>query len=492
MRKILIVAVVVLGLSVAIAAGIKLFKPWGGRSGSNSGLGDICKSGDCVSVEVAAERGDVEAQFAVGMAHMTGKGLAKDDAKAVRWFRLAAKQGHLHAQFFLGRAYEKGIGGLAPDEAQAVSWFAKAAAQGQPGALATLGALHYEGRGVKQDYAEAERLWRLAAEQGEPSSLFNLGRLYFEGRGVPKNDNEALKWISAAAGRGHPGAPATLKEMGFVWPDDRARISERLAAATDLVKPRPSLNPKMVAWRGEQRRKALEVARNGADTMDSDGHSALYYAASAGDIALVEGLLAKGADPNRRGKDSVWSPLHATASNGEAGIAKLLIARGARIDTSGTNLPTPIEIAVGNDQNEIVELLLTAGADVNARDSFGGSLLHRAAVSSDNRELVELLAKAGANVNAPGEGGKTPLHVAASSTEQRRIPPPLGKSSAPPFARKIEIVQALLKAGADPLAKDAAGKTPADYATSAAEQESKTADRFKEIVNTLRASAANR
>ena len=53
----------------------------------------------------------------------------KDEAEAVKWWTLAAQQGHAKAQFFLGVMYAKGEG-VKKDEAEAVKWYTKAAQQG--------------------------------------------------------------------------------------------------------------------------------------------------------------------------------------------------------------------------------------------------------------------------------------------------------------------------------------------------------------------------
>jgi TPR repeat protein len=58
-----------------------------------------------------------------------GQGVAKDDAEAVRWYRLAAAQGHAGAQFNLGNMFAKGRC-VAKDDAEAVRWWCLAAAQG--------------------------------------------------------------------------------------------------------------------------------------------------------------------------------------------------------------------------------------------------------------------------------------------------------------------------------------------------------------------------
>ena len=58
----------------------------------------------------AAEQGDAEAQFLLGLAHTGGEGVPEDDAEAVRWFLMAAEQGHAGAQYRLGLAYGTGEG----------------------------------------------------------------------------------------------------------------------------------------------------------------------------------------------------------------------------------------------------------------------------------------------------------------------------------------------------------------------------------------------
>ena len=62
------------------------------------------------TVRQAAEQGDAAAQFSLGFMYHEGKGVLKDDAEAVRWYRLAAEQGIAAAQFNLGLMYSEGEG----------------------------------------------------------------------------------------------------------------------------------------------------------------------------------------------------------------------------------------------------------------------------------------------------------------------------------------------------------------------------------------------
>lgn len=60
---------------------------------------------------------------------------------------------------------------------------------------------------------------------------------------------------------------------------------------------------------------------------------------------------------------------------------------------------------------EMVEVLLKAGANVNAKDNEGATPLHYAAMN-DATKLAELLLKAGANVNEKTHSGITPIEAA--------------------------------------------------------------------------------
>ena len=58
-----------------------------------------------------------------------GLGVPEDHGEAVKWFRLAANQGHADAQNKLGEMYAKGLG-VPRNDAQAHMWLSLAAAQG--------------------------------------------------------------------------------------------------------------------------------------------------------------------------------------------------------------------------------------------------------------------------------------------------------------------------------------------------------------------------
>jgi hypothetical protein len=144
--------------------------------------------------------------------YANGRGVAQDAAEAVRWYRKAAEQGDADGQFNLGVMYANGRG-VAQDAAEAVRWYRKAAEQGDARGQFNLGWMYANGRGVNKDAAEAVRWYRKGAEQGYAKAQFNLGVAYANGEGVAKDEAEAVRWYRKAAEQGHAGAQAALKEL---------------------------------------------------------------------------------------------------------------------------------------------------------------------------------------------------------------------------------------------------------------------------------------
>ena len=84
---------------------------------------------DYIKYKKAADQGDAEAQFNLGVMYSLGEGVPKDYKQAVYWYRKAADQGHADAQSNLGFMYHEGRG-VPKDDTQAVYWLRKAADQG--------------------------------------------------------------------------------------------------------------------------------------------------------------------------------------------------------------------------------------------------------------------------------------------------------------------------------------------------------------------------
>jgi hypothetical protein len=119
--------------------------------------------------------------------------------------RQIAERGDKGAQYCLGRAYAEGKG-VKQDYAEAIEWYLKLADQGNAYAENQLGALYEHGNGVNHDYIDALKWYQRAAEQGYSKAQANIGRLYYNGDGVEQDSAEAFKWYLKAADQGDADA----------------------------------------------------------------------------------------------------------------------------------------------------------------------------------------------------------------------------------------------------------------------------------------------
>ena len=124
-------------------------------------------------------------------------------ADAAPYFRRAADQGNIRAQFQVGWMLDKGEG-MPSDPANAVVWYRKAADQGDGEAAAALGQLFENGKGLAENYISAAEWYALSAKIGDPMGTFLYGRAFQCGIGVPQNRGEAIVWFWRAEARGHP------------------------------------------------------------------------------------------------------------------------------------------------------------------------------------------------------------------------------------------------------------------------------------------------
>ena len=171
---------------------------------------DLKRRGIAVeTINLAADRGQADAQFNLGGPCINGEGVPQGNAQMAARFRKNAEQGNVDAQFNLGYLYHKGQG-VPQDYTQAAFWYRMAAEQGYAEAQYNLGFLYYKGQGLPQDYTQAAFWVRKAAEQGIAVAQNNLAGLYRDGQGVSKDYVQAASWYRKAAEQGVAEAQSGL------------------------------------------------------------------------------------------------------------------------------------------------------------------------------------------------------------------------------------------------------------------------------------------
>jgi len=177
----------------------------------------------------------------------------------------------------------------------------------------------------------------------------------------------------------------------------------------------------------------------------------LHYAVGVGNADVVAALLAHGADPlavDYRGE----RPMYGAIKKEQADIVRALLDHGVPVDGfareitwGGGGLPLALACSAGNV--ELVDLLLSRGADVNADGGVDWPPLLAALGRPEHLEIAEKLLASGADPNRQrSRGGYTPLHGVAGYTDD------------PETTRRF--LDLLLEHGASVDAIDARGRTP--------------------------------
>jgi uncharacterized protein len=193
--------------------------------------------------------------------------------------------------------------------------------------------------------------------------------------------------------------------------------------------------------------KAKTLIENGADvnylyTKNNEEYTPLIIVK---EINLAQLLISKGANVNKKTPNFERTPLTSAVFSGDVELAKLYLDHGADINattlgTFGHETALSVALISPNVSKDLVNLLISRGADANYADGLGHTPLMSACSKRGNSTIVGILLHAKARVNAKDMDGYSPLMIAA-------------------FRGDARMVGILIQAGADVNAKNKKGES---------------------------------
>jgi ankyrin repeat protein len=245
-------------------------------------------------------------------------------------------------------------------------------------------------------------------------------------------------------------------------------VAGHVVAADRVVEATEAAAPLVVAARANDRAavKSLLDAnpRPDVNQRTSDGTSALHWAVYHNDVALIDRLLADGANVKAT-NDYGATPMSEAAVVGNVQVLKKLLGAGADVESANADGQTALMVIARTSNVEAARLLLSHGAQVNAREQWHGQTALMWAAAEAQPAMVKLLVDRGADVNARSSVNDWTRQVTAEPRMQAR--PSGGFTPLLYAARKgcLECARILLEARADKNLADPDGVTPMLMAT---------------------------
>lgn len=176
---------------------------------------------------------------------------------------------------------------------------------------------------------------------------------------------------------------------------------------------------------------------------DARGQTPLCYAAISGCQATSRLLLQRGALVNSQGRFG-RTALSWAALGGKRALVKMLLESNASVYISDEDGRMPLSLAAKNGHRAVVELLIEQNTEIDSKDSWGQTPLSLAA-GNGHRAVVELLLESNATFDLRDRHGRTPLSHAAENGHRA-------------------VVELLFENNATFDSKDWYGRTPLSYA----------------------------
>lgn len=192
--------------------------------------------------ERAAAGGDKNAQHLLGKMYLNGIAYPRNERVAAELLEKSALQGVAEAQYILGlllsplpvqdeqNSIFSNLSSIPKDPVASARWHRMAADQGHAHAQFSLALAYERGSGVAKSMVEAINFYRLAAKQGTSRAQHNLAVMYLYGEGTERNIVKAYMWMVIAATTDQRNLSAARDEIAAKLSPSQVRKAEAEAA----------------------------------------------------------------------------------------------------------------------------------------------------------------------------------------------------------------------------------------------------------------------
>ncbi|ARF02627.1 SWPV1-008 [Shearwaterpox virus] len=174
--------------------------------------------------------------------------------------------------------------------------------------------------------------------------------------------------------------------------------------------------------------------------VNDKGYTALHYAVENNKLDIVNLLLGKGANIEIVNECSFINNIIKFRFTNYYNMIELMLSYKANVNNIHDNY-APLHLAIDEEDEEIIKLLIRYGADINIKNTYNDSSPLHHAVKSVNKNILKILLDKGADVNSLNRYGCTPIYYAVCNNN-------------------IDVVNILLEYGADVNVIDLSGNTP--------------------------------
>ncbi|MDE1153754.1 MAG: ankyrin repeat domain-containing protein [Micavibrio sp.] len=233
-----------------------------------------------------------------------------------------------------------------------------------------------DGHEISANRDEALKWYKLAANQGYQDAQEKLARIYEYREGVAQDWQEAYFWASLATlGTGGHKLP---NNQNFALAEAPKHITpeQKLAVETRVREWRPVISPGITA-------PITDTAALSERLLD---------AAYAGQTEMAKLLVERGADINSRNNGGN-TPLMLAAMHGDVELIRYLSDKGADINAIGSGGWTALFMAAQGGHTEVAKVLLEKGIDFSVKDKAWGRTAQQVAEVSHHMDTAAVIAE---------------------------------------------------------------------------------------------------